>query len=73
MLLDAQDRNYPYEDVLGGGGNDWICLDGVAPGFNAEATLGFKVPNSFKMGGLVLWDGDSSDYDGNESNLIVIP
>jgi hypothetical protein len=73
VLLDINDRNYEYEDPIGGGGNDWICDTGVAPGFNAQATLGFKVPRSFRMGGLVLWDGDSSDFDGSESNLVVVP
>jgi hypothetical protein len=73
VLLDINDRNYEYEDPVGASGNDWICLDGVAPGFTAEATLGFKVPRSFRMGGLVLWDTDSSDYDGSESNLVVVP
>jgi hypothetical protein len=73
VLLDVQDRNYEYEDPIGGGTNEWICGDGVAPGFNAQATLGFKVPRSFRMGGLVLWDGESSDFDGSESNLLVLP
>jgi hypothetical protein len=73
VLLDEQDRNYEYEDPLGAAGNEWICLDGIAPGFNAQATLGFKVPRSFRMGGLVLWDSESSDFDGEESNLVVVP
>jgi hypothetical protein len=73
VLLDVDDRNYEYESPIGGGGNDWICDTGVAPGFNAQATLGFKVPPSFRMGGLVLWDGESSDIDGAESNLVVVP
>jgi hypothetical protein len=73
VLLDVNDRNYEYEDPIGGGSNDWICDTGVAPGFNAQATLGFKVPGSFRMGGLVVWDSDSSDYDGSESNLVVVP
>jgi hypothetical protein len=73
VLLDEQDRNYEYEDAVGAAGNDWICLDGIAPGFTAQAILGFKVPRSFRMGGLVLWDSESSDFDGSESNLLVLP
>jgi hypothetical protein len=73
VLLDINDRNYEYEDPLGASGNDWICDRGIAPGFNAQATLGFKVPRSFRLGGLILWDGDSTDFDGSESNVAVVP
>jgi hypothetical protein len=74
VLLDAQDRNYEYEDLIAvGGPNEWICGDGIGPGFNAQAVLGFQVPRSFRMGGLVLWDGESSDSDGTESNVVVVP
>lgn len=71
VLLDEQDRN--YEPVSTSDTNDWVCLDGVKPGFKEQAVLAFQVPKDFKLGGLVLWNGESSDFDGSQSNIAVLP
>jgi hypothetical protein len=71
VLLDINDRNYHPVDAIDT--NENVCLDGIAPGFNEQYVLAFKVPRRFQLGGLVLWNSDSEDYSGEESNVAVLP
>jgi hypothetical protein len=71
VLLDENDRN--YKPINTSDLNDWVCLDGVAPGFKATTTFAYQVPKSFKLGGMVLWNTESSDYDGEQSDIVVVP
>ncbi len=73
VLLDLAERNYELdtEAMLEMGAP--FCDGGVAPGFTEQVTLPFKVPTRFKMGALILWNSDSADSDGEESELIVEP
>jgi hypothetical protein len=71
VLLDVNDRNYEPVNTLDI--NEWVCDTGVAPGFKEQVNLAFQVPKGFKLGGLVLWNSESSDYDGGQSNIAVLP
>jgi hypothetical protein len=73
VLLDQKDRNFdPIDNVIDTNKN--VCDDGIQPGFKASYVLGYRLPPSSEIGGLVVWNGDSdSDYDGEKSELVFTP
>jgi hypothetical protein len=75
VLLDERDRNYEAEDnVLDIAGNDWVCGDGISPGFKDDVTLAFEIPRRAEVGGLVVWNSDAeNDYGGDVDQILFTP
>lgn len=69
VLLDQNDRNFDALDNLLDI-NDNVCGDGIQPGFKSSYTLAYRLPAGSKIGGLVVWNSDADDYDGEESELL---
>jgi hypothetical protein len=69
VLLDQDDRNFdPLDSLLDI--NDNVCGDGIQPGFKSTYTIAYRLPAGSKIGGLVVWNSDADDYDGEESELL---
>lgn len=68
VLVDEEDRNFPWQsDSLGIDGN-LTCNDGVKPGFTNVETLVFEIPADAEPRAIALWDGsDPQDTSGDRS------
>jgi hypothetical protein len=70
-LLDVNDRNFDsLSDIALDIPGNQVCGDELQPGFRDTYTLVFQTPESAKVAGIALWNGNSEEDFSGETYVV---